>query len=95
MINYNSLADSIRQIAVNAVNQQKPVEIVYGNCVASTHDNPPDTETLIKVDDKLTLGITYFITVGAIEPHKGDIYVMARYQGGQKYVILGIKGALT
>lgn len=79
----------VKQAALAAVEAERPVNVVFGK-VAQL--NP----TKIKLQATGTpLGAEFFIALSDLPKlYMGDILVLLREQGGQRFVILGKKGAL-
>ena len=79
----------VKQAALAAVEAEKPVNVVFGK-VAQL--NP----TKIKLQATGTpLGTEFFFALSDLPNlYVGDILVLLREQGGQRFVILGKKGAL-
>ena len=79
----NSLIEVIKQVALNAVEAGKPVNILYGNVVS-------DSPLKIKISQQQIFTKEFFT---AVEPKPdliiGEKLVLARIQGGQQYLILG------
>jgi len=78
----SDMLEIIKKAALDAVEQSKPVAIVFG-VVEST------APLRVKVEQKLTLSRDFLIlTDRASDLHPGDSVVMLQRQGGQKYLIL-------
>ena len=80
----------IKQVALAAVESKKPVEICYGTVLSLS----PFT---IKLSQKQILTNEWFEVRDGVYPssiRKGDNVIVIRFQGGQKYLIFGKKGAL-
>lgn len=79
----NKFIEVIKQVAVNAVEAGKPVNILYGNVVSVA-------PLKIKISQQQILTKEFFT---AVEPKPtfivGEKLVLARVQGGQQYLILG------
>jgi len=76
------MLDTIKQVALNAVEQSKPVKIVFGVVISV---NP----LKIQLEQKLILEKKFFIlTENSPECAVGDKLVMLRAQEGQSYLIL-------
>ncbi|MEG1165939.1 MAG: DUF2577 domain-containing protein [Oscillospiraceae bacterium] len=96
---YMELVRIIKQAATDAVNAASPVAITYGKVVSV---QPLE----IKLDQKLTLSTAQLIlcrnvtdfTLGQTKYgfalKLGDEVVMARQQGGQKYLVIDRLGAM-
>lgn len=82
--------ETIKQICASERQVSYPMEICYGTVISL---NP----FKIKLDQKKILSKTFFIvrkgvTVNSFEV--GDILILFRQQGGQKYLIFDKKGKL-
>lgn len=79
----NNFIEVIKQVAVNAVESGKPVNILYGNVVSVA-------PLKIKISQQQILTKEFFT---AVEPKPtfiaGEKLVLVRVQGGQRYLILG------
>lgn len=84
------LYETIKKIAVDAVAAGGPVELCFG----TVHSVSPFK---IRVSQKLVLPKDYFIVrqgVSAASFKVGDVIILLRMQGGQKYLIFDKKGGL-
>ena len=80
----------IKQVALAAVESKKPVEVCYGTVIALT----PFT---VRLSQKQILTGEYFEVRDGVYPssfRQGDELILIRFQGGQKFLIFGKKGAL-
>lgn len=96
----------IKRIAVNVIEQSKPVNVIYGEVI---NENPLE----ICVDQKKTYPEDFFILTRNVTDYdtyiqkengqkekytiynslkKGDIAILLRLQGGQEFVVLDKKG---
>ena len=78
------LVKLIKQVAVDAVNAAKPVEVVFGKVKSVS-------PLQITVDQKMTLGKNQLILTertAKCELTAGDQLILIRQQGGQKYIVL-------
>lgn len=90
----NELLRWIKQAAVDAVKQTKPVQLVYGKVVTTS-------PLSVRLDQQRTLTANFLkrldytatasdgVTVEVKEFSKGDEVAMLQKQGGQEFLILG------
>lgn len=93
----NALIELFKVIALNVVNQSKPVQLVYGTVVSVS-------PLSVKLDQKRTLDAMFLkkldysgsvsisdvsYTANITEFSKGDVVAMLQKQGGQEFLILG------
>lgn len=96
-----SLNESIKKIAINAINETKPASIIFG-----TVTSPSPLK--ISVEQKLTLDSNFLILTDSVKDHEvdmtvdgvrkkymvhkslktGEKVILLRQQGGQKYIVL-------
>jgi len=87
------LVELIKSIAIKAVEDTKPVQLVYGT-VASV------SPLSVKVSQKMILPSSVLTAAeNAMPPTEspwvvGDILILLQARGGQQYLILGRKGVL-
>ena len=97
------LIEVIKQVALAAVREDKPTEIVFGTVVTAQ----PLT---VRLSQKRILGPDYLVVRAPCEiqcpgegcaPHcqcdvyqPGDKLILLRFQGGQRYLIFGKEGTL-
>lgn len=83
MSNISDLISSFKKISLETFEASKPVNLVYGNVISTS---PLE----ILVEQKLTLKSNQLICVdfGENPIQNGDLLVLLRQQGGQKYLIL-------
>ena len=84
----DKFVESVKQIALNAVSAAKPVEVCFGTVVEISPFS-------VRLDQKLILTKEYFIIGKRMENTEwetGDILILERLQGGQKYLIIDRKG---
>ena len=78
----SNLLELIKQAALDAIEQSKPVKLVFGTVIGK---NP----LMVRVEQKLTLEKSFFIiNETAQNCSVGDRVIMLRMQGGQSYLIL-------
>ncbi len=85
-----NLMESMRQIAANERQASLPTTICFGKVIALSPFR-------VQVDQKLVLTKEFFIVktgVSASSFKVGDILILLRNEGGQKYLIFDKKGAL-
>lgn len=85
-----NLMESMRQIAVNERQAALPMTICFGKVIALSPFR-------VQVDQKLVLTKEFFIVkngVSASSFKMGDVLILFRNEGGQKYLIFDKKGAL-
>ena len=82
------LYQTMQQIARNAVEAEKPVEILYGTVQSVAPFQ-------VKLSQKLTLGKAFLAVRDGVTAQSfqiGDKLILFRMQGGQQYVILDKAG---
>lgn len=80
----------IKSVALNAVETTKPVEICYGTVQSLSPFR-------VKLSQKQILEKESFLVLDGVTVSSfqvGNALILLRVQGGQKYMILGRKGAL-
>ena len=85
-----NLMESMRQIAANERQASLPVTICFGKVLSLSPFQ-------VQVDQKLVLTKEFLIVkagVSASSFKMGDILILFRNEGGQKYLIFDKKGAL-
>lgn len=85
-----NLMESMRQIAANERQAALPMTICFGKVIALSPFR-------VQIDQKLVLTKEFFIVksgVGASSFKVGDVLILFRNEGGQKYLIFDKKGAL-
>lgn len=85
-----NLMESMRQIAANEHQAALPMTICFGKVIALSPFR-------VQIDQKLVLTKEFFIVksgVGASSFKVGDVLILFRNEGGQKYLIFDKKGAL-
>lgn len=85
-----NLMESMRQIAANERQAALPMTICFGKVIALSPFR-------VQVDQKLVLTKEFFIVkngVSASSFKMGDVLILFRNEGGQKYLIFDKKGAL-
>ena len=85
-----NLMESMRQIAANERQAALPMTICFGKEIALSPFR-------VQIDQKLVLTKEFFIVksgVGASSFKVGDVLILFRNEGGQKYLIFDKKGAL-
>ncbi len=101
LLNASELTSEIKKIAVNAVNSEKPCNIVFGSVIS-------DSPLKINVEQKLTLSQEQLILSRSVTDFQieisendykkmlivhnklkaGEKVILSRLQGGQKFVVL-------
>lgn len=85
-----NLMESMRQIAANEREAALPMTICFGKVIALSPFR-------VQIDQKLVLTKEFFIVksgVSAASFKVGDVLILFRNEGGQKYLIFDKKGAL-
>lgn len=85
-----NLMEAMRQIAANERQAALPMTICFGKVIALSPFR-------VQIDQKLVLTKEFFIVksgVGASSFKVGDVLILFRNEGGQKYLIFDKKGAL-
>lgn len=85
-----NLMESMRQIAANERQAALPMTICFGKVIALSPFR-------VQIDQKLVLTKEFFIVksgVSAFSFKVGDVLILFRNEGGQKYLIFDKKGAL-
>ena len=85
-----NLMESMRQIAANERQAALPMTICFGKVVALSPFR-------VQIDQKLVLTKEFFIVKSGVSASSfkvGDVLILFRNEGGQKYLIFDKKGAL-
>lgn len=85
-----NLMESMRQIAANECQAALPMTICFGKVIALSPFR-------VQVDQKLVLTKEFFIVKSGVSASSfkvGDVLILFRNEGGQKYLIFDKKGAL-
>lgn len=85
-----NLMESMRQIAANERQAALPMTICFGKVIALSPFR-------VQVDQKLVLTKEFFIVKSGVSASSfkvGDVLILFRSEGGQKYLIFDKKGAL-
>ena len=85
-----NLMESIRQIAANERQAALPMTICFGKVIALSPFR-------VQIDQKLVLTKEFFIVKSGVSASSfkvGDMLILFRNEGGQKYLIFDKKGAL-
>lgn len=85
-----NLMESMRQIAANERQAALPMTICFGKVIALSPFR-------VQVDQKLVLTKEFFIVKSGVSASSfkvGDVLILLRNEGGQKYLIFDKKGAL-
>lgn len=78
--------ETIKQVAVNAVEAKKPVNILFGK-VSST------SPLVVRLSADQIYSQEFLVTLNPTPIFQiGDVLVLIRIQGGQKFLILGKRG---
>lgn len=82
MILLDRMVELIKRVALGAVEQSKPTDVLFGSIVSQ---NP----LKIKIDQKQIIDKQFLIITSICERLKqGDSVVLIRMQGGQKFVVI-------
>lgn len=84
------LMESMRQIAANERQASLPTTICFGKVIALSPFR-------VQIDQKLVLTKEFFIVKSGVSVSSfkvGDVLILFRNEGGQKYLIFDKKGAL-
>ena len=80
--------ETMKQVALNAAEASKPMCLVFGTVTAKS-----PLKILLATQQELEK--QYFLALAPVPDFKvGDELVLLREQGGQRFLILGKKGAL-
>lgn len=85
-----NLMESMRQIAANERQAALPMTICFGKVIALSPFR-------VQIDQKLVLTKEFFIVKNGVNASSfkvGDVLILFRNEGGQKYLIFDKKGAL-
>lgn len=85
-----NLMESMRQIAANERQASLPMTICFGKVIALSPFR-------VQIDQKLVLTREFFIVKSGVSASSfkvGDVLILFRNEGGQKYLIFDKKGAL-
>ncbi len=85
-----NLMESMRQIAANERQSALPMTICFGKVIALSPFR-------VQIDQKLVLTREFFIVKSGVSASSfkvGDVLILFRNEGGQKYLIFDKKGAL-
>ena len=85
-----NLMESMRQIAANERQAALPMTICFGKVIALAPFR-------VQIDQKLVLTKEFFIVKSGLSTSSfkvGDVLILFRNEGGQKYLIFDKKGAL-
>ena len=85
-----NLMESMRQIAANERQAALPMTICFGKVIALSPFH-------VQIDQKLVLTKEFFIVKSGVSASSfkvGDVLILLRNEGGQKYLIFDKKGAL-
>lgn len=85
-----NLMESMRQIAANERQAALPMIICFGKVIALSPFR-------VQIDQKLVLTKEFFIVKSGVSASSfkvGDVLILFRNEGGQKYLIFDKKGAL-
>lgn len=85
-----NLMESMRQIATNERQAALPMTICFGKVIALSPFR-------VQIDQKLVLTKEFFIVKSGVSASSfkvGDVLILFRNEGGQKYLIFDKKGAL-
>ena len=85
-----NLMETMRQIAANERQAALPMTICFGKVIALSPFR-------VQIAQKLVLTKEFFIVKGGVSASSfkvGDVLILFRNEGGQKYLIFDKKGAL-
>ena len=85
-----NLMESMRQIASNERQATLPMTICFGKVIALSPFR-------VQIDQKLVLTKEFFIVKSGVSASSfkvGDVLILFRNDGGQKYLVFDKKGAL-
>lgn len=85
-----NLMEAMRQIAANERQAALPMTICFGKVIALSPFR-------VQIDQKLVLTKEFFIVKSGVSASSfkvGDMLILFRNEGGQKYLIFDKKGAL-
>ena len=85
-----NLMESMRQIAANERQAALPMTICFGKVIALSPFR-------VQIDQKLVLTKEFFIVKSGVSASSfkvGDVLILFRNDGGQKYLVFDKKGAL-
>lgn len=85
-----NLMEAMRQIAANERQAALPMTICFGKVIALSPFR-------VQIDQKLVLTKEFFIVKSGVSTSSfkvGDVLILFRNEGGQKYLIFDKKGAL-
>ena len=85
-----NLMESMRQIAANERQAALPMTICFGKVIALSPFR-------VQIDQKLVLTKEFFVVKSGVSASSfkvGDVLILFRNEGGQKYLIFDKKGAL-
>ena len=85
-----NLMEAMRQIAANERQAALPMTICFGKVIALSPFR-------VQIDQKLVLTKEFFIVKSGVSASSfkvGDVLILFRNEGGQKYLIIDKKGAL-
>lgn len=85
-----NLMETMRQIAANERQAALPMTICFGKVIALSPFR-------VQIDQKLVLTKEFFIVKSGLSTSSfkvGDVLILFRNEGGQKYLIFDKKGAL-
>ena len=86
----SNLMEAMRQIAANERQAALPMTICFGKVIALSPFR-------VQIDQKLVLTKEFFIVKSGVSTSSfkvGDVLILFRNEGGQKYLIFDKKGAL-
>ena len=86
----SNLMESMRQIAATERQAALPMTICFGKVIALSPFR-------VQIDQKLVLTKKFFIVKSGVSASSfkvGDVLILFRNEGGQKYLIFDKKGAL-
>lgn len=86
----SNLMESMRKIAANERQAALPMTICFGKVIALSPFR-------VQIDQKLVLTKEFFIVKSGVSASSfkvGDVLILFRNEGGQKYLIFDKKGAL-
>lgn len=78
--------ETIKQVAVNAVEAKKPVNVLFGKVSSAS-------PLMVRLSADQIYSQEFLVTLDPPPAFQvGDVLVLVRIQGGQKFIVLGKRG---